>query len=70
MVLYVGDILFASSDLGLLNVTKNYLSKNFAVKDMDEVIYVTGIKIFRDRLLGILGLSHKDILTNILKDMA
>ena len=53
------DILLASSDLGLLGETKEYLSKNFHMVDMGEANYVIGIEIFRDRSRGVLGLSQK-----------
>ena len=53
------DILLASSDLGLLGETKEYLSKNFHMVDMGETNYVIGIEIFRDRSRGVLGLSQK-----------
>jgi hypothetical protein len=56
-ILYVDDILLASSDLGILHETKKFLYKNFEMKDMDEATYVIGIEIFRDRSRGILGLS-------------
>ena len=46
LILYVDDILLASSDLGLLHETKKFLSKNFEMKDMDEATYVIGIEIF------------------------
>jgi hypothetical protein len=59
LILYVDDILLASSDLGLLHKTKEFLSKNFEMKDMGEVTYVIGIEIFRDRTRGLLGLSQK-----------
>jgi hypothetical protein len=45
-ILYVDDILLASSDLGILHETKECLSKNFEIKDMDEATYVIGIEIF------------------------
>ena len=48
MILYVDYILLASSDLGLLCETKEYLSKNFHMVDMGEANYVIGIEIFRD----------------------
>uniref|UniRef100_A0A1J3K4I8 Retrovirus-related Pol polyprotein from transposon TNT 1-94 n=2 Tax=Noccaea caerulescens TaxID=107243 RepID=A0A1J3K4I8_NOCCA len=67
LVLYVDDILLASSDLGLLHQTKNYLSKNFDMKDMGEASYVIGIEIFRDRSLGILGLSQKAYIDRVLE---
>ena len=59
LILYVNDILLASSDLGLLGETKEYISKNFHMVDMGEANYVVGIEIFRDRSRGVLGLSHK-----------
>jgi hypothetical protein len=46
LILYVDDILLASSDLGLLHETKEFLSKNFEMKDMGEATYVIRIKIF------------------------
>ena len=53
------DILLASSYLGLLGETKEYLFKNFHMVDMGEANYVIGIEIFRDRSRGVLGLSQK-----------
>ena len=67
LVLYVDDILLASSDLGLLHETKTYLFKNFEMKDMGEASYVIGIEIFRDRSLGILGLSQKAYIDKVLE---
>ena len=67
MVLYVDDILLASSDLGLLHETKDYLLKSFEMKDMGEASYVIGIEIFRDRSLGILGLSQKSYIDKFLE---
>lgn len=59
LVLYVDDILLASSDLGLLHDTKAFLIRNFEMKDMGEALYVIGIEIHRDISRGILGLSQK-----------
>ena len=53
------DIFLASSDLGLLGETKEYLSKNFRMVDMGEANYVIGIEIFKDRSRGVPGLSQK-----------
>ena len=36
LVLYVDDILLASSDIGLLHETKKFLAKNFKMKDLGE----------------------------------
>jgi hypothetical protein len=66
-ILYVDDILLASSDLGILHETKECLSKNFEMKDMDEATYVIGIEIFRDRSCGILGLSQIAYIERILE---
>ena len=57
MVLYVDDILLASSDVNLLNDTKRLLSANFDMKDLGEAYFVLGIEIYRDRSRNLLGLS-------------
>lgn len=59
LVLYVDDILLAANNIGLLHDVKNFLSKNFEMKDMGEASYVIGIEIFRDRTQGLLGLSQR-----------
>jgi hypothetical protein len=67
LVLYVDDILLASNDVDLLLDTKKFLSSNFDMKDMGEASYVLGIKIHRDRNRGILALSQKTYIENVLK---
>ena len=49
LVLYVGDILLATNDKGLLYEVKQFHSKNIDMKDMGETSYVIGIKIHRER---------------------
>ena len=49
LILYVDDILLATNSLSLLHETKEYLSKNFEMKDMSDTSFVLGIKIHRDR---------------------
>ncbi|KAK4400091.1 Retrovirus-related Pol polyprotein from transposon TNT 1-94 [Sesamum angolense] len=66
LVLYVDDILLASSDMGLLHETKVFLAKNFEMKDMGEASYVNGIEIHRDRSKRILGLSQKAYIEKVL----
>jgi hypothetical protein len=56
LILYVDDILLASSDVSLLLETKRFLSSNFDIKDLDEASFVLGIGI-QDRRKGVLGLS-------------
>ncbi|GJZ54598.1 retrovirus-related pol polyprotein from transposon TNT 1-94, partial [Tanacetum coccineum] len=67
LVRYVDDILLATNDFGLLYKAKEYLSKNFEMKDMGETSYVIGISIFYDRSQGILGLSQKAYIDKILE---
>ena len=57
LVLYVDDILLATNDMGMMHGVKQFLSKNFDMKDMGEASYVNDNKIHRDRSRGILGLS-------------
>ena len=47
--------------------TKRYLSNNFKVKDMGEASYVIGIEIFQNRSQGLLGLSQKAHINNVLE---
>ena len=67
LILYVDDILLASSDVGLLLETKKFLSSNFDMKDLGETSFVLGIEIHRDRTKGVLGLSQKAYLEKVLK---
>lgn len=39
--------------------TKEFLSKKFETKDIEETFYMIGIEIFCDRLHRLLGLSQK-----------
>jgi hypothetical protein len=54
LVLYVDDILLASSDKDLLAETKMFPSSNFDMENMGEASYVLGIEIQRDRQKGVL----------------
>ena len=67
LVLYVDDILLATNDKGMLHEVKQFLSKNFEMKDMGEASYVIGIKIERDRYRGILGLSQEAYINKVLE---
>ena len=67
LILYVDDILLASSSMKLLKETKSFLSNNFDMKDLGEASYVLGIEIKRDRKLGILGLSQQNYIQKVLK---
>ncbi|RVW58556.1 Retrovirus-related Pol polyprotein from transposon TNT 1-94 [Vitis vinifera] len=67
MVLYIDDILLASSDVNLLNDTKRILSANFDMKDLGEASFVLGIEIYRDRSRNLLGLSQRAYINRVLK---
>jgi transposase InsO family protein len=67
LILYVDDILLATNDKGLLWEVKQFLSKNFDMKDMGEASYVIGIKINRDRHKGVLGLSQEPYINKVLE---
>jgi hypothetical protein len=67
LVLYVDDILLASTDKFLLQETKQFLSNNFDMKDLGEASYVLGIEINRDRSKHLLGLSQQRYITKFLK---
>ncbi|KAM2924483.1 hypothetical protein COP2_040580 [Malus domestica] len=67
LVLYVDDILLASSCPQLLHSTKRMLSDNFEMKDLGEAHYVLGIEIVRDRKRRLLGLSQKGYIDRVLE---
>jgi hypothetical protein len=52
LILYVDDILLASSDVNLLPETKKFLSSNFDMKDFGEASLVLGIEIYQDTRKG------------------
>jgi hypothetical protein len=52
LILYVDDILLASSDISILLETKKFLSSKFDMKDLGEASFVLGIEIHRDREKG------------------
>ena len=67
LVLYVDNILLATNDKGLLYDVKQFLSKNFDMKDLSEASYVIGIKIHRERSQGIFGLSQETYINKVLE---
>ena len=67
LILYVGNILLAINDKGKMHEVKQFLSKNFDMKDMRDASYVIGIKIQRDRFRGVLGLSQETYINKVLE---
>ncbi|GJX42397.1 retrotransposon protein, putative, ty1-copia subclass [Tanacetum coccineum] len=51
----------------MLQDVKSYLGKCFAMKDLGEVAYVFGIKIYRDRSRRLIGLCQSVYIEKILK---
>ena len=67
LILYVDGILLAKNDKGLLHEVKQFLSKNFDMKDMGDASYVISIKIHRDKFQGILCLSQETYINKVLE---
>jgi hypothetical protein len=65
LILYVDDILLASSDVSLLLETKRFLSSHFEMKDLGEARFVVGIEIHRDRMREVLVLSQKTYIGSV-----
>ena len=61
------DILLIGNDVYVLQFVKIWLSKNFFMKDLREVTYILGIKIYRDRSKRFLSLSQSTYIDKILK---
>ena len=57
MILYVDDILIAENNIKYLKDIKSWLSSNFKLKDMGDVVYILGVKISRDYSRRLLSLS-------------
>ena len=55
------------NDIELLDSIKAYLNKCFSMKDLGEVAYILGIKIYRDRSIRLIGLSQSTYLDKVLK---
>ena len=69
LVLYVDEILLAINDKGLLHEVKQFISKNFDMKEMGEASYVIDIKVHRDRFQSILGLSQETYINKVFREI-
>nr|GEX19629.1 putative retrotransposon protein [Tanacetum cinerariifolium] len=49
LILYVDDILIMGNNIPVLQSVKSYLGRCFPMKDLSEVAYILGIKIYKDR---------------------
>jgi hypothetical protein len=66
LILYVDDILLIENDISMMEVVKSSLRKSFSMKDWGEAVYILGIKIYRDRLKRLIGLSQDAYIDKIL----
>src|SRR3954463_7329817 len=66
LTLYVDDILMASHDKKLVSETKEWLSSQFDMKDIGEVVYVFGVKILLNNSRRTLGLLQETYVKKIL----
>ena len=66
MILYVDDILFIGNDVGFLSSVKIWLSTQFQMKDLGEMQYILGIKVFTDHKNRKLALSQVTYIDKLL----
>jgi hypothetical protein len=66
LVLYVDDILLIGNDIPMMEAVKSSLRKCFSMKDLGEVAYILGIKIYKDRSKRLFGLSQDAYIDKIL----
>jgi hypothetical protein len=67
LVLYVDDILLIGNYISMMEAIKSSLRKSFSMKDLGEVAYIWGIKIYRDRSKRLIGLNQDAYIDKILK---
>ncbi|GJZ52261.1 retrotransposon protein, putative, ty1-copia subclass [Tanacetum coccineum] len=67
LILYVDDILLMGNNIPMLQDVKSYLGKCFAMKDLGDVAYILGIKIYRDRSKRLIDLCQSAYIEKILK---
>ena len=67
LILYLDDILLIGNDIGMLMSIKLWLSNKFSIKDLRDVTYILGIRIYRDRARKSIGLSQSLYIEKMLK---
>ena len=67
LLLYVDDILIVGQDTIKISKLKSELSKSFAMKDLCLAKQILGIRIVRDRLLGLIWLSQENYIKKVLE---
>lgn len=67
LLIYVDDIILASSNLELVSIIKSKLMSKFKMKDKGDVRHFLGLEIYYDRDSGVLKLSQSKYTKGILK---
>jgi hypothetical protein len=70
LMVYVNDILLASSDKNMQLETKRFLSSRFDMKYLEEISYVLGTEIHQDRNKDVLDLSQKIYIQHVLNNFS
>ena len=61
------DILLIGNDIPMLESIMTSLKNSFSMKNLGEAAYILGIKIYRDRSKGLIGLSQGTYIDKVLK---
>jgi hypothetical protein len=59
--------LLIDNDIPMLESVKTSLKNSFSMKDLGEAAYILGIRIYRDRLRRLIGLSQDTYIDKVLK---
>jgi hypothetical protein len=66
LILYVDDILLIGNNIPMLEAAKTSLKNSLSMKDLGEAAYILGVKIYRDRSKGLIGLSQDTYIDKVL----
>ncbi|KAK4836188.1 hypothetical protein QYF36_019680 [Acer negundo] len=66
LILYVDDILLIENDVGVLTSAKEWLAKQFDMKDLGEASFILGIQVISDRKNRTIALSQASYIDKIL----
>jgi hypothetical protein len=66
----VDDIFLMRNDILSLQLAKFSLKKVFSMKDLDDAVYILGIKIYRDRSKKLIGLSQITYIYKVLNQFS
>ncbi|GKE31876.1 retrotransposon protein, putative, ty1-copia subclass, partial [Tanacetum coccineum] len=67
LILYIDDIIIMGNHIPSLQSVEDYLGKCFAIKNLGEVAFILGIKIYRDTSKRLIGLGQNAYMDKILK---